>query len=38
VAANVRQILYGGALVAMMMWRPQGLLGEYAFRKGEAQQ
>ena len=38
VAANVRQIIYGGLLVAMMMWRPQGLLGEYAFRKGEAQQ
>jgi branched-chain amino acid transport system permease protein len=38
VAANLRQIIYGGLLVAMMMWRPQGLLGEYAFRKGEAQQ
>jgi len=38
VAANVRQIIYGGLLVAMMMWRPQGLLGEYAFRKGEVQQ
>jgi len=24
VAANVRQIIYGGLLVAMMMWRPQG--------------
>ncbi len=36
VAANVRQIIYGGLLVGMMMWRPQGLLGEYAFRKGEA--
>ena len=34
VAANVRQILYGGALVAFMMWRPQGLMGEYAFEKG----
>jgi branched-chain amino acid transport system permease protein len=34
VAANTRQILYGGALVAFMMWRPQGLLGEYAFAKG----
>ena len=33
VAANVRQILYGGLLVAFMMWRPQGLLGEYAFEK-----
>jgi len=34
IAANVRQILYGGALVAFMMWRPQGLMGEYAFEKG----
>ena len=33
VAANVRQILYGALLVIMMMWRPQGFLGEYAFRK-----
>ena len=38
VAANVRQIIYGGLLVAMMMCRPQGLLGEYAFQKREAQQ
>ena len=35
VAANVRQIIYGGLLVAFMMWRPQGLLGKYAFRSGE---
>lgn len=34
VAANVRQILYGGALVACMMLRPQGLMGKYAFGKG----
>jgi len=34
VAANVRQILYGGALVGFMMWRPQGLLGEYRLEKG----
>jgi len=34
VAANVRQMLYGGLLVVFMMWRPQGLLGEYAFEKG----
>ena len=34
VAANVRQILYGGLLVAFMMWRPQGLLGKYSFKKG----
>lgn len=38
VAANVRQILYGAALVACMMWRPQGLLGEYTFQKGGSQQ
>lgn len=36
VAANVRQMLYGGLLVAFMMWRPQGLLGKYAFEKGSA--
>ncbi len=34
VAANVRQILYGAALVACMMWRPQGLMGKYAFGAG----
>jgi len=38
VAANVRQIVYGSALVAFMMWRPQGLLGEYAFQKGGSEQ
>lgn len=37
VAANVRQILYGGALIAFMMWRPQGLLGEYGFEKKSAE-
>jgi branched-chain amino acid transport system permease protein len=31
VAANMRQILYGGALVAFMMWRPKGILGRYGF-------
>lgn len=31
VAANLRQILYGGLLVAFMMWRPQGLVGKYGF-------
>lgn len=36
IAANVRQILYGGLLVAFMMWRPQGFLGKYAFQSGEA--
>jgi branched-chain amino acid transport system permease protein len=34
VAANVRQMLYGGLLVAFMMWRPQGFLGQYSFEKG----
>jgi ABC-type branched-subunit amino acid transport system permease subunit len=29
-AANIRQILYGLALVACMLWRPQGLIGEYS--------
>ena len=32
VAANLRQIIYGGLLVAFMMWRPRGFLGEYAFQ------
>lgn len=35
VAANIRQILYGGLLVASMLWRPQGFLGQYAFQSGE---
>jgi len=35
VAANLRQIVYGGSLVGFMMWRPKGLLGEYAFHAGE---
>jgi len=34
-AANIRQIIYGGLLVAFMMWRPKGLLGKYAFHAGE---
>jgi branched-chain amino acid transport system permease protein len=34
IAANVRQILYGGLLVVFMMLRPQGLMGHYAFGKG----
>lgn len=33
IAANIRQILYGGLLVVFMMWRPQGFLGEYFFKK-----
>jgi branched-chain amino acid transport system permease protein len=36
VAANLRRIIYGGLLVAFMMWRPQGFSGEYAFRAEEA--
>ena len=36
VAANLRQILYGGLLVAFMVWRPRGFLGEYAFQGKEA--
>ncbi len=38
VAANLRQIIYGGLLVAFMMWRPQGFLGEYAFQGKEARE
>jgi branched-chain amino acid transport system permease protein len=34
IAANVRQILYGGLLVLFMMLRPHGLMGKYAFGKG----
>lgn len=33
VAANVRQIVYGALLVTFMLWRPQGLLGDYGFGK-----
>jgi branched-chain amino acid transport system permease protein len=35
IAANMRQILYGGLLVAFMMWRPQGLVGNYGFQLEE---
>lgn len=31
IAANLRQILYGLALVVMMRFRPQGIAGKYAF-------
>jgi branched-chain amino acid transport system permease protein len=31
VAANIRQMLYGGLLVAFMLWRPRGLIGKYTF-------
>jgi branched-chain amino acid transport system permease protein len=30
-AANVRQIIYGLAIIVMMRFRPQGLFGEYRF-------
>ncbi len=33
VAANFRQVLYGGLLVAFAMWRPNGFLGKHAFEK-----
>lgn len=33
IAANVRQILYGSLLVIFMLYRPQGLLGEFAFKR-----
>lgn len=34
VAANLRQIIYGGLLIGFMMWRPKGILGKYAFHAG----
>ncbi|MFZ3254242.1 MAG: hypothetical protein WA133_08180, partial [Syntrophales bacterium] len=37
IAANVRQILYGTLLVLCMMYRPQGLFGEYAFNAHPAE-
>jgi len=33
VAANIRQMLYGGLLVAFMLWRPRGFVGKYGFNK-----
>ena len=38
IAANIRQIIYGVLLIAFMMWRPQGLLGQYAFQSRETQE
>jgi len=32
IAPNVREIIYGLALVVLMYWRPQGLAGEYTLR------
>lgn len=34
-AANLRQIFYGGLLVAFMMWWPRGFIGEYGFQGRE---
>jgi branched-chain amino acid transport system permease protein len=34
-AANWRQIIFGAAIVILMIWRPQGLLGTYKFRGNE---
>ncbi|MFC2167761.1 branched-chain amino acid ABC transporter permease [Acidobacteriota bacterium] len=31
-AANLRQIIYGGLLVCFMIWRPHGFIGKYAFQ------
>jgi branched-chain amino acid transport system permease protein len=33
VAANIRQMLYGGLLVVFMMWRPKGFIGEFTFSR-----
>lgn len=33
IAANMRQIIYGALLVILMLFRPQGFIGEYSFRK-----
>jgi branched-chain amino acid transport system permease protein len=37
IAANVRQILYGGLLIVFMLWRPQGLIGKRAFKRVEVE-
>jgi branched-chain amino acid transport system permease protein len=33
IAANMRQILYGGLMVAFMMFRPKGIWGEFGFER-----
>ena len=33
IAANLRQIFYGTTLVALMIWRPRGLLGDFEFKR-----
>jgi len=37
-AAHLRQILYGGLLVVLVMWRPRGFLGERVFETPEETQ
>ena len=32
-AANLRQIFYGGGMMLLMFFRPQGLIGRYSFRR-----
>ena len=31
IAPNVRQMIYGALLVLLMLYRPQGIAGEYRF-------
>jgi len=38
IAANIRQIMYGGMLVVFMMWRARGFLGEYSFNSDEVKE
>ena len=33
IAGNVRQIIYGGLLIAFMLWRPKGFIGHFSFQK-----
>ena len=35
IAANIRQILYGGLLIVFMLWRPKGFIGEYRFKNNQ---
>ena len=32
VAANIRQMLYGGLLIIFMLWRPKGFFGDYGLK------
>lgn len=36
VAANMRQIIYGGMLVVLMIYRPRGAFGEFSFRGAQS--